>query len=41
MQQQQPQQPALKEGVNGISKEIATWESKAGVRDVTKNATEV
>ena len=37
----QQQQPTLKEGVNSISKEIETWESKAGVRDETKNATEV
>ena len=40
-QQQQPQQPTLKEGVNSILKEIATWESNAGVRDGWKNATEV
>ena len=38
---QQQQQLTLKEGVNSISKEIATWECKAGVRDETKNATEV
>ena len=36
----QQQQLALKEGVNSIS-EIATWENRAGVRDETKNATEV
>ena len=42
MQQQQQQQLTLKEGANSISKEIATWESKAGVRDETKkNATEM
>ena len=38
---QQQQQLTLMEGVNRISKEIATWESKEGVRDETKNATEV
>ena len=38
---QQQQQLTLKEGVNSIAKEIATWKSKAGVRDETKNATEV
>ena len=42
MQQQwQQQQPIRKEGVNSISNEVATWESRAGVRDETKNATEV
>ena len=40
-QQQQQQQLTLIERVNSISKEIATWESKARVRDETKNATEV
>ena len=40
-QQQQPQQPTLKEGVNSIPKEIATWESNARVRDGWKNGTEV
>ena len=38
---QQQQQRTLREGANSISKEIATWESKAGVRDETKNSTEV
>ena len=38
---QQQQQPTLKEGVFSISKEIASWKSKAGVRDETKNTTEV
>ena len=38
---QQHQQLTLREGVNSISKEIATCESKAGVRDETANATEV
>ena len=37
----QQQQLTLKEGVNSISKEIATWESRAGMRDETKNATQV
>ena len=41
MQQQQQQQLTLKEGANSISKEIATSESKAGVRDEPKNATEM
>ena len=40
-QQQQQQQLTLKEGVNTISKKVATWESRAGVRDETKNAMEV
>ena len=40
-QQQHQQQLALKEGVNSISKEIATWESRAGMRDETRDATEV
>ena len=40
-QQQQQEQLTLKEGVNSISNEVATWESRAGVRDETKNATEV
>ena len=40
-QQQQPQQPTFEEGVNSSWKQRATWESKAGVRDETKNATEV
>ena len=37
----QPQQPTLEEGVNSCWKQHATWESKAGVRDETKNTTEV
>ena len=37
----QQQQLTLKEGVNSISKEIATWESRAGMRDETKNAAQV
>ena len=41
VQQQQQQQLALKEGVNSISKEIATWEIRAGMRDETRAATEV
>ena len=40
-QQQQPQQPTLEEGVNSSWKQHATWESKAGVRDDTQNATTV
>ena len=40
-QQQQQQQLTLKEGVNSISKAIATWKGKARVQDETKNATEV
>ena len=40
-QQQQPQQPILDKGVNSIWKQRATWESRAGVRDDTKHATEV
>ena len=39
--QQQQRQVILKEGVNSISKEAATWESRAGMRDETINATEV
>ena len=39
--QQQQRQLILKEGVNSISKEAATWESRAGMRDETINATEV
>ena len=39
--QQQQQQLTLKEGVSSNSKEIATWEGRAGMRDETKNATEV
>ena len=38
---QQQQQPSLKEGVNSISREVATWESRAGMREDRKNATEV
>ena len=34
-------QLTLKEGVNSIWKQHATWESKAGVRDDTRNVTEV
>ena len=41
LQQQQQQQLTLKEGVNSISKEVATWESRTLVRDDTKHATEV
>ena len=37
----QQQQPIRKEGVQSISTEVATWESRTGVRDETKNATEV
>ena len=40
-QQQQTQQPTLEKGVNSIWKQRASWESKAGVRDDTKNATEM
>ena len=40
-QQQQQHQLPLEESVNSISKDVATWESRAGVRDETKNATEV
>ena len=40
-QQQQPQQPTLEKDVNIIWKQHATWESKVGVRDDTKNATEM
>ena len=34
--QQQQQLVTLKEGVNSTSKEVATWESRAGMRDETK-----
>ena len=37
----QQQQPTLEEGVNCSWEQHATWESKAGVRDETENATEV
>ena len=40
-QHQQPQQLTLEEGVNSSWKQHATWESKVGVRDEPKNATEV
>ena len=40
-QQQQQLQLILKEGVNSISKEVATWESRTSMRDETKNATDV
>ena len=38
---QQQQQPIRKEGVNSNSKQVATWESRAGTRDGTRDATEV
>ena len=38
---QQQQQRTLREGVNSISEEIATCESKARVRDETKNSSSV
>ena len=40
-QQQQPQQSSLEDDVPSIWKQRATWESRAGVRDDTKHATEV
>ena len=40
-QQQQQQQPIRKEGAKSNSKEVAVWESKAGTRDETRDATGV
>ena len=40
-QTQQQQQPNLEDDVQSIWKQRATWESRAGVRDDTKHATEV
>ena len=39
-QEQRPQQLTLEEGVNSSWKQHATWDSNAGVRYDTKNATE-
>ena len=39
-QQQQPQQPKLEDDTQSVWKQRATWESRAGVRDDTKHATE-
>ena len=40
-QQQQPQQPKLEDDTKSVWEQRATWESRAGVRDDTKHATEV
>ena len=38
---QQQQQPIRKEDVKSNSKEVSTWESRAGTRDETRDATGV